>query len=133
MIVRPEAQIEAGAIRCANALFARGVAAGAAVAVSLPEGDACAAALRACDVRRFVPVRLDPGADADALRTALGRAAAVALVHERASAARVASVRRALPALRVVLSVDDGSGADLTNAGSEDFESALAGASPTHA
>jgi hypothetical protein len=52
----------------------------------------------------------------------------VALVHERRAAPHVAELRRAVPKLRVVLSVDDGSDADLTQAGSEDFDSALAGA-----
>ncbi|RIL00125.1 MAG: acyl-CoA synthetase, partial [Proteobacteria bacterium] len=62
---------------------------------------------------------------------ALERAAATALVHARGAAACVAAARSRLPRLRVVLSVDDGSGADLTRAGSEDFDSALAGAAPS--
>jgi hypothetical protein len=113
---RSAEQIEAGAIRCANALVARGVPSGASIGVWLGEGDAKQATLRACE-------RLGAAAiTTDAL------AGAVALVHERRDAARVAAARRTLPRLRVVLSVDDGSDADLTAAGSEDFESALAGA-----
>jgi hypothetical protein len=109
-------QIEAGAIRCANALFARGVPIGSSIGVWLGDGDAKRAALGACVRLHAVAIttdRLD---------------GAVALIHERRDAGRVAEMRRELPSLRVALSVDDGSGADLTEAGSEDFESALAGA-----
>jgi hypothetical protein len=117
---RTAEQIEAGAIRCANALFARGVARGDAIGVALADGDAASAALRACELLGARTLRV--AIDANAL------AGATALVHERAAAARVAEVRRSLPRLRVVLAVDDDSGADLTDAGSEDFDSALAGA-----
>jgi len=115
---RSAEQIEAGAVRCANALVARGVSRGASIGVWLGDGDAKQATLRACE-------RLGAAAiTTDAL------AGAVALVHERREAARVAAARIASPSLRVVLSVDDDSDADLTAAGSEDFESALAGAHP---
>ena len=119
---RSAEQIEAGAVRCANALFARGVARGDAVGVALGDGAAAIAVLRACGALDSAALRAAIEPDAAAL------ADAVALVHERRSAAHVAALRRALPGLRVVLSVDDGSGADLTQAGSEDFDSALAGA-----
>jgi hypothetical protein len=118
---RSAAEIEAGATRCANALRARGVAAGDAVGVWLADGDARQATLRAC--ARLDATPICTAQEADALP-----ASVVGLVHERRNAERVAAARRALPALRVVLSVDDGSDADLTHAGSEDFESALAGA-----
>jgi len=72
--------------------------------------------LRACERLRAAAITTD------------ALAGAVALVHERRDASRVAAARRTLPSLRVVLSVEDGSDADLTAAGSEDFESALAGA-----
>ena len=119
---RSAEQIEAGAVRCANALFARGVARGDAVAVALADTDEARAVLRACAALGSAAIRVasEPAA------VALGDA--VALVHERRSAHHVAELRRALPRLRVSLSVDDGSGADLTQAGSEDFDSALAGA-----
>ena len=120
--MRSTEQIEAGALRCANALLARGVAPGAAIGVWLVDGDAKQATLRACERLRAAAICARPADDAAQL------AGAVALVHERRDAARVAAARRALPALRVVLSVDDESGADLTGAGSEGFESALAGA-----
>jgi hypothetical protein len=82
------------------------------------------ATLRPCPRLRSAAICLTPIDDAARL------AGAVALVHERRDAPRVAAARRGLPSLRVVLSVDDDSGADLTGAGSEDFESALAGANP---
>lgn len=119
MTTRSAEQIEAGAIRCANALFARGVAPGDPIGVLLGDGDAKQAALGACE--RLGSAALETEEEAR-------RANVVALVHERRDAARVAAVRSSLASLRVALSVDDGSGADLTAAGSEDFESALAGA-----
>jgi hypothetical protein len=120
---RSDEEIAAGGVLCANALVARGVARGDAIGVALAEGDVAAAVERACGVLGSPAIRVAIGSEVDALRDAR------ALVHERSAAARVAAWRRALPNLRVVLSVDDGSGADLTEAGSEDFESALAGAS----
>jgi fatty-acyl-CoA synthase len=126
---RTAAEIEAGATRCANALRARGVVAGRAVGVALGDGQVQRAALRALDLLRAVPIRIAAGASDAALRAALGDA--TALVHERSAAERVAAARRSLPRLRVVLSVDDGSDTDLTDAGSEDFDSALAGAATT--
>jgi len=120
--VRSEAELEAGATRCANALFARGVPRGAPIGVALAEGDAARAVLRACEALGSQAMRVGDELDARALR------GAVALVHERKAAARVAALRRALPQLGVALARDDGSGADLTQAGSEDFDSALAGA-----
>jgi hypothetical protein len=119
---RSAAQIAAGAVRCANALFARGVAHGGAVGVALGDVDEASAVLRACRALDSAAIRVAIEPDAAAL------AGAVALVHQRRSAPHVAALRRMLPGLRVVLSVDDGSGADLTQAGSEDFDSALAGA-----
>lgn len=114
---RSAEQIEAGAVRCANALVARGVPTGASIGVWLGDGDAKQATMRACERLGATAISRD-----DDL------AGAVVLVHERRDAARVAAARRAWPSLRVVLSVDDDSDADLTAAGSEDFESALAGA-----
>jgi hypothetical protein len=119
---RSAEQLEAGAVRCANALFARGVARGDAIGVALADGDTASAVLRACTALGSPALRVALEPEAAALRDA------VALVHERRSASQVATLRRALPKLRVALSVDDGSGADLTQAGSEDFGSALAGA-----
>lgn len=119
---RSAEQIEAGAVRCANALFARGVVRGGAIGVALADGDAASAVVRACRALDAATIRVATEPDAAAL------ANAVALVHERRSATHVAALRRALPGLRVVLSVDDASGVDLTQAGSEDFDSALAGA-----
>jgi hypothetical protein len=128
---RAAEQIEAGAIRCANALFARGVAPGDAVGVALCDGDAAALALRALAWLRAKPVRIGADAAGAELRAALGDVHATGLLHERGMAVHVAAARRLLPRLRVALSLDDGSDADLTDAGSEDFGSALAGAAST--
>jgi hypothetical protein len=121
-MTRSAEQIAAGAIRCANALFARGVAPGATIGVFLADGDAKAATFGACERLRATAIETEAEAR---------RAGVVALVHERRDAARIAALRSGIPSLRVVLSVDDGSGVDLTAAGSEDFESALAGAAST--
>jgi acyl-CoA synthetase (AMP-forming)/AMP-acid ligase II len=126
---RTYAQLEARANCCAHALRARGVRAGEVVGLYLQNGVEYLEAMIGCYKLRAVPVNVNFRYVEDELRYLLDDADAVAVVHHRAFADRVAAVRPSLPALRVVLSVDDGSGVDLTNAGSEDYESALAGAS----
>ena len=125
---RAQALHVARANRCAHALFARGVAPGDAVALDLADLGAHPEVEAGCRALLAVTVSLGDPAGEAALRIA--REGAVALIHDRGAAARAAALRRVLPKLRVALAIDDGSGADLTQSGSEDFDSALAGASP---
>jgi acyl-CoA synthetase (AMP-forming)/AMP-acid ligase II len=75
-----------------------------------------------------VPLDMQRSDAVDELHALLAGANAVAVIHHRSDAPRFAALRDRLPKLRTLLSVDDGSGTDLSAAGSEDFESALAGA-----
>ena len=127
---RTYAQLEARANQCAHALVARGVGPGDIVGLYLMNGAEYIEAMIGCYKLRAVPVNVNFRYVDDELRYLLDDADAVAVIHHRAFAPRVAGVRPSLAKLRVVLSVDDESGADLTHAGSEDFDSALAGASP---
>ncbi len=122
--------LERRANQCANALRARGVAAGDAVGLYLLGGTACAEATIGCLAIHAVPFDVEACEAVDALHAQLDGAGAVAVIHHRRFASRLAAARARLPKLRVLLSIDDGSGADLSGAGSEDFDSALAGANP---
>jgi acyl-CoA synthetase (AMP-forming)/AMP-acid ligase II len=127
---RTYAQLEARANQCAHALVARGVGPGDVVGLYLLNGAEYMEAMIGCYKLRAVPVNVNFRYVEEELRYLLDDAEAVAVIHHRTFASRVASVRPSLAKLRVVLSVDDESAADLTAAGSEDFDSALAGASP---
>jgi len=127
---RTYAELEARANRLAHALAARGVGRGQQVGLYLTNCAEYLETMIACFKIRAVPVNVNFRYVADELRYLLGDARATALVHRREFAPRVAAVRGALPGLRVALAVDDGSGAELTAAGAEDYEAALATASP---
>ena len=78
---------------------------------------------------RIAPFNVNYRYVAEELRYLLDDAGATAIVFHSAFATRLAEVLPDLPALTVLLQVDDGSGADLL-AGAEWYEDALAGASP---
>jgi len=128
---RSFAQLERRANQCANALFARGVGAGEAVGLQLGNDAEYVEAMIGCMKIGAVPIEVRCSDVDDELHALLDGAGAVAVIHYRSFASRIATLRARLPKLRMLLSVDDGSGADLSEAGSEDFESALAGANTT--
>jgi acyl-CoA synthetase (AMP-forming)/AMP-acid ligase II len=126
---RTYSQLERRANQCAHALVARGVRAGDVVGLYLQNGPEYVEAMIGCFKVRAIPVNVNYRYVEDELRYLLDDADAVAVLHHRSFATRLAAVRGALPKVRFALSVDDGSGVDLSGAGSEDYESALAGAS----
>jgi acyl-CoA synthetase (AMP-forming)/AMP-acid ligase II len=123
---RSFAQLQRRANQCAKALLARGVGAGDGVGLHLGDCAESVEAVLACIKLGAVPIELLRCDDPDTAHTRLD--AAVAAIHHRSDASRFAALRDRLPRLRTLLSVDDGSGTDLSAAGSEDYESALAGA-----
>ena len=130
---RTFAQLDRRANQCANALLARGVAAGEVVGLYLMNGAEYIEAMLGCFKLRAIPVNVNYRYVEDELQYLLDDADAVAVIHHRSFAPRLAAVRGRLPKLRTVLSVDDGSGVDLSASGSEDYDSALAGANTTRA
>jgi acyl-CoA synthetase (AMP-forming)/AMP-acid ligase II len=126
---RTFAQLERRANQCAHALAARGVRPGDVVGLYLQNGPEYVEAMIGCFKLRAMPVNVNFRYVEEELRYLLDDADAVAVLHHRSFAPRLAAVRGQLPKLRFALSVDDGSGVDLSGAGSEDYESALAGAS----
>ena len=127
---RSYAEFEARANRLAHALAARGVGRGDQVGLYMTNCAEYLEAMIACFKIGAVPVNVNFRYVAEELRYLLADSRAVALIHHREFAPRVAAVRSALPRLRSVLAVDDGSRADLAAAGAEDYEAALAAASP---
>ncbi len=124
------AELDGRANRCAHALAARGVGPGRHVGLYLPNCAEYVETMLGCLKLRAVPVNVNFRYVEEELRYLLADADAVALVHQGAFAPRVAAVKDALPDLRVRLSVGDASEADLAASGSEDYEAALAEASP---
>jgi fatty-acyl-CoA synthase len=125
---RSFAQLERRANQCAKALLARGVAAGDAVGIRLGDGAESVEAVIGCIKLGAIPIDLQGCEGEDPQHALLADANAVAVIHHRCDASRLAALRARLPTLRTLLSVDDGSDTDLSAAGSEDYESALAGA-----
>ena len=128
---RTFAELDRRANQCAHALVARGVKARDVVGLYLMNGAEYIEAMIACFKVRAVPVNVNFRYVEDELHYLLDDAGAVAVIHHRNFASRLAAVRDRLPLLRTVLAVDDDSGVDLSGSGSEDYDSALAGA--THA
>jgi len=81
-----------------------------------------------CFKIRAVPVNVNFRYVEDELHYCSTTRRRLPVIHQRSFAPRLATVRDRLPRLRTVLSVDDDSGVDLSASGSEDYESALAGA-----
>jgi acyl-CoA synthetase (AMP-forming)/AMP-acid ligase II len=123
-------RLDGRANQCAHALVAHGVKAGDVVGLYLMNGAEYVEAMIGCFKMRAVPVNVNFRYVEDELQYLLDDAGAVAVIHQRSFAPRLAAVRDRLPRLRTLLSVDDESGVDLTAAGSEDYASALAGAGP---
>jgi acyl-CoA synthetase (AMP-forming)/AMP-acid ligase II len=127
---RTYAELEERANRLAHALQARGVGTGDHVALYLTNCAEYVEAMIACFKIRAVPLNVNFRYVEDELRYLLEDSGSAALVHHRELAPRVAAVRRALPRLRAVLAVEDGSRVDAGPAGAELYDEAIAGGSP---
>ena len=125
------AQLDERANRLAHALRAAGVKSGEHVGLQLLNGTEYLEGMLAAFKIRAVPVNVNYRYVEGELRHLFADADLVALIVHRAFAPRVAAVSPDLPALRTVLVVEDGSGADSTGLPTAtDYEEALAGASP---
>ena len=79
---------------------------------------------------RAVPVNVNYRYVEAELRYLFDNADLVALVHDAQFTPRIAAVRDALPMLRHLIAIDDGSGTDTSSIGSVAYEDALASGSP---
>ncbi len=110
--------------RLANALTARGVTRGDRVAVLLPQLHQTAVAHIAIYKIGAIAVPLAALFGVDALEYRLRDAGVKAIVTNAVGATKISSIRNALPELHCALCIDGAS------AGAEDYNAALAGASP---
>ena len=120
------AQLDARANRLAHHLLALDVEPGDHVGIQLYNCTEFLECMLAAFKVRAVPVNVNYRYVAGELRSLFRDADLVALVHHRELGPRVREVADAVPTLRHVLYVDDGSGAE-TPAGSVELGSALAG------
>ena len=128
--VETYAQLEERANRLAHHLAANGIGPGDHVGIygfnSLEFVETILAAYKL----RAVPINVNYRYVESELRYLFDNADLVALVHDAQYAPRIAAVRDALPMLRHLVVIDDGSDADASSLGSVPYDDALAAVSP---
>ena len=124
------ADLEERANRLAHALGDRGIGPGDKVGVYAYNAPEWVEAQWACWKLRAVPINVNYRYVETELAYLFDNADLAALVHGAEFSPRIAAVRDRCPLLKVCLAVDDGSGTDISVCGAEDYEQALAAASP---
>src|SRR5258708_1567621 len=127
---RTYAQLEARANRLAHHLAAQGIGPGDHVGIYGFNSHAFVETIFAAYKLRAVPVNVNYRYVEAELRYLFDNADLAALVHDAQFTPRIAAVRDALPLLRHLIAIDDGSGTDTSGIGSVAYEDALAGESP---
>jgi acyl-CoA synthetase (AMP-forming)/AMP-acid ligase II len=127
---RSYAELEARANRLAHHLAAQGVGPGDHVGIYALNCAEWVETLWAVFKIRAIWININYRYVEDELRYIFDNADLKALVYQRQFTPLVAAVRDCMPDLAHSLVIDDGSGADLGDLGSADYEAALAGASP---
>src|SRR4051794_2169837 len=128
---RTFAQLEERANRLAHHLAAEGVGPGDHVGIYGFNSHAFVETIFAAYKLRAVPVNVNYRYVEAELRYLFDNADLVVLVHDAQFTPRIAAVREALPLLRHLIAIDDGSGVDASAIGSVAYEDALASSSPT--
>jgi 3-oxocholest-4-en-26-oate---CoA ligase len=123
-------QLDERANRLAHVLAARGIGAGDHVALYLYNSTEYLEGMLAAFKLRAVPINVNYRYVEDELRYLLDDADAVAIIFHREFEAKLAAICPSLPALRTFISVDDGSTPSVTALAPDDYERALAAASP---
>lgn len=126
---RTYAQMEERANRLANHLAARGVGPGDHVGIYAYNSVEWVEILWAVFKVRAVWININYRYVEDELRYLFDNADLKALVYAREFAPRVASVREAMPLVRHLVQLEDGSGADPSGLDAVDYEEALADSS----
>ncbi|MQA87740.1 MAG: AMP-binding protein [Streptosporangiales bacterium] len=124
------AQLEERVNRLANYLLKQGVGPGAHIGVYSRNSIEAIEAMVAAYKLRAVAVNVNYRYVENELQYIFDDADLVALVHERRYADRVANVLPSVPALRLVLAVEDGSEEDFGGYGGVPYEDAIAAGSP---
>jgi acyl-CoA synthetase (AMP-forming)/AMP-acid ligase II len=119
------------ATRLAHALAARGVGPGSHVACYLYNSIEYLEVMLAAFKLRAVPINVNYRYVEDELRYLLDDADVSAVVFHREFAPKVAAIRASLPGVTTYLAVDDGTPPAAADLRAEDYEAALAAASPT--
>jgi acyl-CoA synthetase (AMP-forming)/AMP-acid ligase II len=127
---RSYGQLEERANRLAHHLAAQGIGPGDHVGIYGFNSHAFVETIFAAYKLRAVPVNVNYRYVEAELRYLFDNADLVALVHDAQFAPRIAAVRDALPMLRHLIAIDDGSGEDCSGIGSVAYEDALGSASP---
>jgi len=128
---RTYAELEDRANRLANHLASVGVGRGDHVGIHAYNGHEWVEGLFAAYKLGATPVNINYRYVEDELRYVYSNADLVAVIVQREFAPLVAAIRDDVPTLRHVLVSDDGSGAALEGLDGQDYEDALAAASPT--
>jgi acyl-CoA synthetase (AMP-forming)/AMP-acid ligase II len=124
------AELDARANRLAHVLTAHGVGAGDHVALYLYNSTEYLEGMLAAFKIRAVPINVNYRYVEDELSYLLDDADAVAIVFHREFAPKLATIRPSLPQLRAFIVVDDGTTPSDTGLAADEYESALAAASP---
>jgi len=124
------AELDARANRLAHVLAAHGVGAGDHVALYLYNSTEYLEGMLAAFKLRAVPINVNYRYVEDELRYLLDDADAVAVVFHREFEVKLAAISSSLPALRTFVAVDDDSPPAATALEPDDYERALAAASP---
>ena len=126
-------QLDERANRLAHYLARQGVARGDHIGLYLHNGTEYIEASLAAYKVRAVPININYRYVEEELAYLFDNADLMALVHHREFAPRIAAVAPKIGKLRTFVAVEDGSGADLSATGSEDYETAVARSSPDRA
>jgi len=121
------AELEARANRLAHYLAARGIGRGDHVGLYLYNCNEYLEAMLACFKLRAVPINVNFRYVRDELSYIFDNADLVACIHHREFAPHIAEIRGAVPGVRELVYVEDGSGADVAAVGAAEYEGALAG------
>lgn len=124
------AELEARVNRLAHALVERGVAPGDKIGVYGHNSNEWVEAQWAAWKIRAVPVNVNYRYVENELRYLFDNADVVALVHGAEFSERIAAVRSDCPLLQACLAYDDGSGADISACGADDYEAVVGASSP---
>src|SRR5438105_4342655 len=127
---RTYAQLEERANRLAHHLASQGIGPGDHVGIYGFNSHAFVETIFAAYKLRAVPINVNYRYVEAELRYLFDNADLVALVHDAQFAARIQAVTDALPMLRHLIAIDDGSGADCSALGSLRYDEVLASSSP---
>ncbi|MCH8815109.1 MAG: acyl-CoA synthetase [Chloroflexi bacterium] len=124
------AQLDERANRLAHYLSARGIGEGDHVGIYMHNGTEYVETSLAAFKIRAIPININYRYVEEELLYLFDNADLVALVHHREFAPRIEAVVPKIPNLKTFIVLEDGSGADCSAFGSEDYDEALKASSP---